>query len=50
MIGVMHDFVNLTLTSFPTAFDPQDLTTSVLLSSLDSVDLIVELFPLLSVI
>lgn len=28
MIGLSHDFENLTLTSFPTTFEPLDLSTS----------------------
>jgi len=31
MIGVVHDFENLTFTSFPTIFEPSELIASVLL-------------------
>lgn len=31
MIGAVHDFENLTFTSFPTIFEPPELITSVLL-------------------
>lgn len=39
----MHDFKNLTFTSFPTTFDPLDLMISVLLFLLDRVN--AEVFP-----
>jgi len=37
MVGVVHDFENLTLTSFPTTFEPLELITSVLLLPLVNV-------------
>lgn len=47
MIGMVHDFENLIFTSFPTTFDPLDLTISVLLLLflLDSASLLVDFFP-----
>lgn len=42
MIGFVHDFENLTLTSFPIIFELLELWTSELLQLSDRVDLIVE--------
>jgi len=42
MRGVVRDFENLTLTSFPITFEPHEFLNSVLLLLLDKVDLTVD--------
>lgn len=41
MIGVLDDFENLILTSFPTTFEALEMITSELLSPFDTVDLVI---------